>query len=95
MCAYAQLASAVHSGAVECLVCTCVCVYMYASLFLSHLPPQVLAPVVTWEALDNSSRKTVVGVGEGAEEAGVATEEGVEETKQLDSQMGRYMYANS
>ena len=55
---------------------------------------QVLVPAVTWEvALDSSSRTTVVVVEEeGAGEVGVAMEEGAEETKQLDSQMGTYMY---
>ena len=53
---------------------------------------QVLVPVVIWEVvLDSSSRTTVVVVEEGAGEVGVAMEEGAEETKQLDSQMGTYM----
>ena len=49
---------------------------------------QVLEEVVTWEALDSSSRRIAVVVVEGAGEVEVATEEGVEETKQPDSQMG-------
>ena len=60
----------------------------YTSIFCCL---QVLVPVVIWEvALASFSRTTVVVevVVEGAGEVGVAMEEGVEEIKQLDSQMG-------
>ena len=45
---------------------------------------QGLAPEVTWEDLDSSSRTTEVEV-EGVGEVGVAMEVGEEETRQLDS----------
>ena len=75
-------------------MCTCTCTCKFDQIYIPHVRPpcpQVLVPVVTWEvALASSSRTTAaaVVVVEGAGEVGVATEEGVEETKQLDSQMG-------
>lgn len=57
------------------------CMYVYALIV------QALVQVVTWEALDSSSKTTVVGVGEEAEVVGVVMEE-AEEIKQLASQMG-------